>query len=460
MALEKLFTAAEPALPVRGVHLDLKGTPPTPERLGRLLEVFAAARYNAVLVEWEDTFPWTVDERFRCETAYTPEQVERFRAAAGELGIEIIPLVQCLGHAETPLSVPGYERLREVPHLSNVLNPLAEGARELIENMVDDVLARVGDVRWFHLGGDEAWSFGTHPDTRAYVREHGKGALYLHHVEPILSKLNARGVRPILWHDMMREWDDASLRRLADMADLCVWGYRGHPDTTEHHFATKIIRRFADAGITLWAGTAYKGASGHDGDVTDLAVHRENAAAWVEVGRRFGFAGAFATAWSRYSTHNVCCETIDASLDSLMEVAAILHDGAGREDAGPAALAALDELGERERFEACRSAMGRLSSARGQAWRAVRDLREVVVMATQDARRRTGGPLAQNLGRLRASVAEADSAGQEVRRAFAGLIEPVWIERYLAERIEPLREELGELDPRVRQLDPAGHAAL
>ncbi len=459
MPLDDLFRAAEPAVAIRGVHLDLKGTPPTADRLRRLLEIFAACRYNAVLVEWEDTFPWTVDEHFRCETAYTPRQVADFHAAAERLDIEIIPLVQCLGHMENPLSAPGYEHLREVPHRCDVLNPLADGARELVQNMVDDVLAALPNVRRFHLGGDEAWSFGTHPDTKAYVAENGKGALYLHHVEPILDCLNERGVRPILWHDMMKDWDPPALRRLAEKADLCVWGYRGHPDTTEHHYNTKYIQRFADHGVRLWGATAYKGAAGHNVDVPDLAAHEQNAAAWVEVARRFGMQGVFATAWSRYSTHNVHCETIDASLDSLVNVGVILHDGQAPEGGIEACVAGLEDLGERERFEACKSAMQRLRDVRAAGWRNVRHLREIVTMATLDARRRTGGGMIRSLGWLRAGLVEADAIADDVRRAFAGLIEPIWIDRYLAERIEPLREELAALGARVRQLDPAGYAA-
>ena len=459
VSLSELFRRDEPAMAVRGVHLDLKGTPPTFERLLRLLEVFEALRYNAVLVEWEDTFPWTADLRFRCETCYTPQQVVAFREKAAELGIEVVPLVQCLGHMETPLSPPGYERLREVPHQADVLSPLAKGARELVAGMVDDVLVAFPELRHFHLGGDEAWSFGTHPDTKAFIEAHGKGALYLHHVGPILDKLNERGIRPILWHDMMKDWAPDALQSLAEKADLCVWGYRGHPDNTPHHFNTKYIRRFADHGVPLWGATAYKGAGGHNVDVTDNAIHTENALAWAEVAERFGMRGVFATAWSRYSTHNVHCETIDASLDSLVNVAVILHDGEPPEGGIEACIEALGELGERERFEACNTAMKKLADLREAGWRNVRHLREVVAMATIDARRRNGGHMVKTLGYLRNAVAEADALAADIRAAYAGLVEPIWIDRYLAERIEPLRWELADLDARLRLLDPPGHAA-
>ena len=460
MSLADLFRAAEPVFAVRGVHLDLKGTPPTFDRLLRLLEVFAACRYNAVLVEWEDTFPWTADLRFRCETCYTPQQVVAFRDAAAGLGIEVVPLVQCLGHMETPLGPRGYERLREVAHQADVLNPLAEGAGELVQGMVDDVLVAFPELTRFHLGGDEAWSFGTHGDTKAYVEAHGKGALYLHHVEPILDKLNARGVRPILWHDMMKDWPPDALRRLAEKADLCVWGYTGHPDTTEHHYNTKVIGRFAEHGAAMWCATAYKGGGGHNVDLPKSADRALNAAAWAEVARRFAMRGVFATAWSRYSTHNVHSETIDASLDSLVQVAVILHDGEAPAGGIEACAAALEDIGERDRFDACRGAMERLAAARETGWLLVRRLREIVTMATIDARRRTGGIMPKWLAGLTDALAEADRAAAEARRAYAGLVEEIWIDRYLAERVEPLREELAGLEPRVRQLDPAGWAAM
>ncbi|MEZ6190063.1 MAG: hypothetical protein R3C45_02085 [Phycisphaerales bacterium] len=39
--------------------------------------------------------------------------MRRFVDRAAELKLELIPLVQCLGHMETPLSIPDYAQLRE-----------------------------------------------------------------------------------------------------------------------------------------------------------------------------------------------------------------------------------------------------------------------------------------------------------------------------------------------------------
>lgn len=459
MNSDSLFQNPSPVVPVRGIHLDLKGTPPTADRLVELLNIFAAARYNAVLVEWEDSFPWTVDERYRSSTAYTPAEVGRFCEAAAELKIELIPLIQCLGHMETPLSLPDYAPLREISHDSYVLNPLAEGARPLVQKMVDDVLVLMPDVRYVHLGGDEAWSLGKNPATAEYIGEHGKGALYLQHVEPLLDSLNARNIRPILWHDMMIDWDSAALHSLAKKADLNAWGYRGHPDHSTSHFNTKHIQRLHEHGFTLWGGTAYKGADGHNVDLPNLAKRQENAVAWVEVAGRYGFAGVIATGWSRYSTHRVQCEPIDAALDSLLNVGVILHDGKPPAGGFAAIAATLGELGEKDRFLFCKEVMEKLTDVRGRGWKFVQSLREQIALGQDDTRRQGSSWEARFLRILQGILKESDTVADEVRKQFGGLMEPVWIEDYLHSRLAPLRAEFETLEPLVREIDPEGWEA-
>jgi len=448
MTFDKLFSKQKPVIPKRGVHMDLKGLPPTAGRFVELLKIFASARYNVVLVEWEDSFPWTVDKRFRSSAAYTPDDIRRFQKVAKELGLELIPLVTCLGHMETPLSVPGYEKLREVPEYSNCLNPLAPGSRKLIQDMVDDVLKLMPDVKHFHLGGDEAWLFGKNPESKAFIEKHGKGALYLHHVEPILDNLNSRNIRPILWHDMMIDWDSEALKSLAKKCDLMTWGYQGDPDTTKRHFKTEYIKRFHEHGIVLWGATAYKGAEGYNVDLPDIAGRAENAKAWARVAQRFDYKGVVATAWSRYSVDTVQCVPIDAALDSLINVGVILHDGTDPVDGLEACIDALAELCEKKRFEACKKAMTRLTDVRKSSWEQVQRVREQLALCKVDPRRTSARNRVQGLKKLKHlywAVTKAERIGDEIRQSFDGLVPEVFIEEYIATRVTPLREELDYL---------------
>jgi len=425
---------------IRGVHLDLKGLPPTPARLLQLLELFAAAGFNAILIEWEDAFPWEADERFRSPTAYSAAVVERFHARARELGLQIIPLVQCLGHMETPLRHEKYAPLRELPDHCDGLNPLAPGARRLVERMIDDVLRRGGPLTHFHLGGDEAWTFGQHPDTKSFIAKHGKAALYLHHVEPLCEMLLSRGIRPILWHDMMLDWDAAALSRLAEKADLIIWSYRGRPDAT-------VIERFAAVagaaavGARLWGACAFKGADSRgDGELPDVPARMSNAASWAQLAGRYDLRGMIATGWSRYSTHRPQCEPIDGALDALVSVGLTLRDG--HPPTGNTVAKLLKTIGEWDRFQACRTALSQFGQATRDAWEYIILTHEQTALERLDSTRRGSGILPE-LGRIaREHLAAAESAAGDVRRALAGLTDDLWIDQFIAERLEPLREQL------------------
>ena len=419
----------------------MKGLPPTADRFVALLHLFAAARYNVVLIEWEDSFPWTVDQRFRSPTAYTPDDIRRFQKTAADLGLDLIPLVQCLGHMQTPLKTPGYEQLRECPDDFSGLNPLAPGARNLIQKMVEDVLSIMPEVTYFHLGGDEAWTFGQHPDTKAYLDKHGKEALYLQHVEPILDELNAAGIRPMLWHDMMTDWDSDALNRLAEKADLVLWWYQKDPRVDGgEHISEAIINRFADHGIRMWGGSAYKGADGPHVDLPDYAERELNAVAWYEIARDHKLKGVITTAWSRYSHCGTQCEPIDAALDSLANHGFIFTDGQppanGRDDC----LAALDRIGERACFDACYAVTKELADFREESWTSIRNLLEIMHCHSSDHSRWVGS--ATYADKFADTLTwQVDDLSKRMHETFDLLIPPVWVDRYLAERLEPIRNQ-------------------
>jgi hexosaminidase len=452
-----MFNEQIPMVPIRALHLDLKGVPPTYDRLMEQLDIFAAARFNALLVEWEDMFPWTVDKRFRCKTAYTAEQVTAFADKAESLGLEVIPLVQCLGHMQTPLGLADYAPLREVPHNTGYLNPLAESSRELVQGMIEDALKLTPNVRRFHIGGDEAWLMGRHSQTAAYIEKHGKANLYLHFVEPLLDYLNERGIRPLLWHDMMLEWNDDSLRRLGERADLVVWGYRGNPDTTPEHHNIKHIRNFARNGVKLWGASAFKGTDGSHPDLPNIEKRIENNLGWIEVAARENMEGVIATGWSRYATDCPQCEPTDAVLDMVLLCGIVLHDGkapARGIDACREAMASADE----KRFAPCREATAKLAGLIENVWEQLKNVKYQLTLYRIDTPR-YGGAAVEVMRYLLKPMGEIEQASVQFREAFAGIIDSIWIEEYLASRVETLRVEVDAVTTAVKQIDARGYEA-
>jgi len=439
----------------KSVHLDLKGVPPTPERLLSLLDVFKGLGFNSVLVEWEDTFPWTVDERFRSSTAYSPECITEFCRKAKTLDLEVIPLIQCLGHMENTLSVPGYEHLREIADNESGLDPMAPGARELIQSMVDDVMKLMPEVKYFHLGGDEARTLGQGEESGPYAKQYGKAKLYMRHVEPLLDDLMKKGIQPMLWHDMMIDWSGEELSALSKKCDLVVWAYGGDPASNGKHCNEEMIQKFKKHGCQLWGAGAYKGAEGYDADLPDLALHVENTLGWVNLSKKIELEGLIATAWSRYAVDTIQCNPIDSSLDSMASFSIIMKGGSRIEGVREEALAVLDQMGEKERFIDCSTIMKELSTCKKDGWEKVQHARQVLTLAKNDpARTSAKNP---NLGlHAMVSLKKIIENGEEIhikaKQVFEGLMETVWLDEYFNTRLQPLKDELVEITNQYKSL--------
>ena len=327
----RLFSSRNPAVKIRGIHFDLKGLPPAPSRFVELLDILAAARINCVLVEWEDQYPWWTHPDIRNESAYSEKCVREFLARAKALKIEVIPLVQCYGHLENVLRKPRFIGMRELPDHPADLCPFNPDSQKLIITLIDDVLrTHEGKIKRFHLGGDEARTLGSCPKCKAFIEKRGKAALYLRHVGPLLDHLRERGLRPILWDDMMREWPMKALRELSARAELMCWSYGAEPF---RWLKREYLGRFAKAGVTLWGASAFKGGDGPCRDVPDLRNRAANEVAWAREAQKRKMEGVIATGWSRYSTFTAPCEGIEASLDSLVLAGAAMWDGMLPKDA-------------------------------------------------------------------------------------------------------------------------------
>lgn len=437
-----LINSSAPAFKYRGVHLDLKGVAPTAERLIELLDGFAFAGYNMVLVEWEDMFPWQTDKDFQSSEAYSQETLDKFYQRAQELNIEIVPLVQILGHMETFLDPEKYHHLREVPGQSDVINPLADGASDLVTALIEETIARSPGIKYLHLGGDEAWSFGSHPDTKAFIEKNSKAALYLQHINPLLDKLANSNIRPIIWHDMMIDWDDGALKQLGAKADVMAWGYGDTPAKSDHHYNIKYIQRFYDNNVPLWGAGAYKGADGPSADLPNLVQREHNALGWIDTGKTMNFKGLVATAWSRYSTHRMQCEPIDGALDVLFMIGAEFYLGKPIGDLTQTKAQiekALEACGEKQRFQTCHAILLKIDQERRAAWTYIQMLYEQNAVNTYNK----WGPAQEIYSKLEnileKHLKNLEAAKEDFRAAFSGLLTVQTIDEYIQTRIDSIK---------------------
>lgn len=170
----------------------------TPQAWERLLRKFALMGINAVQLYMEDTYAIEGEPFFGYgRGAYFPEELRRIDDCGHQLGIEIIPCVQTLGHLEQILQWPAYAELTDV---RGVLLVGEEGTRRLITKMLD-TLSACFRSRVIHIGMDEAHGVGT----GRYQQKHGAQRPFdvlTRHLQMVVELCRERGLRPMMWSDM------------------------------------------------------------------------------------------------------------------------------------------------------------------------------------------------------------------------------------------------------------------
>ena len=209
--LPTLAVADRPHLSFRAVHLCW--FPETrPQQIERAIRLAALFKFNYAIVEpWgmykSEKHPWW----HWPNPTMTKEEVRRLAAIGRDLGITLIPQINCFGHASSSRVCavkhamldlqPEYEPLYEPGGWNWCLsNPETQRVlRELIAEMHEDF----GNPPFFHLGCDEA-----QPPSCPECRKAPYGELVCRHIAGLAEFVKSRGARAMIWHDMLLKRGD------------------------------------------------------------------------------------------------------------------------------------------------------------------------------------------------------------------------------------------------------------
>jgi len=223
--LTELTLTDWPTLALRGYHIDLKTLPLSVDYTQRLIDELAACKINAVLIEYEDKFPYRNNSEFVAESAFTLGQINALNAYCKARCVEIIPLVQSYGHLEYILKHEQFAHMREDQRAVNELCGTNPANKRFITDMMQEVIAAHPGLQYFHIGGDEPFRVAFCENCRKIVDTQGKGALYLQHIKPILEFVQAQGITPIMWDDMVATHPEIS-DKLPKPVVLNYWLYQ------------------------------------------------------------------------------------------------------------------------------------------------------------------------------------------------------------------------------------------
>ncbi|MFC1672164.1 family 20 glycosylhydrolase [Planctomycetota bacterium] len=213
----------EPDLAFRAMHLDMKAVAYSMEYWRSVFDELAEAKLNAVMLEYEDKFPFSKKLGVAGEEAYSVRDIRHMLAMLAERGIKAIPLQQCFGHFNYVLKHHRYAGLREDHRAVNSLCATNPESAKLVRELLDEVADLHRDAPYFHLGGDEV-NMGCCSACAAKVKKSSVSKLYMDSVEPLCAHIAAKGHQPMMWADMfLRYYEDN--RRMAGKVTLVDWNY-------------------------------------------------------------------------------------------------------------------------------------------------------------------------------------------------------------------------------------------
>ncbi|WP_277478729.1 beta-N-acetylhexosaminidase [Catalinimonas alkaloidigena] len=104
-----------PDTPQRAAHYDTKHHQDKKEYVKSFIRDLARYKINMLVWEWEDKFAYPSHPEIGAPGAFTMEEMQEFTRYAQQHHVQIVPLVQGLGHVSFILKWPQYAHLREIP---------------------------------------------------------------------------------------------------------------------------------------------------------------------------------------------------------------------------------------------------------------------------------------------------------------------------------------------------------
>ena len=157
----------------------------------------ASKGMNAVVVEWEATFPFKDNLVLRNRFAFSEAEVKDFIAYCSGLGVDVIPLQNCFGHSEYILRHERYAVLKEDRRDCSQVCPMMEDEAEgIFRRHLPSEIAQMHTSGYFHIGCDETRLLGHCRRCQEKVRSEGISRLAVDHVARMCRIVSSLGERP------------------------------------------------------------------------------------------------------------------------------------------------------------------------------------------------------------------------------------------------------------------------
>lgn len=192
-----------PDIEQRAVHYDTKHHQDKASYVRSFIKDMARYKINMLIWEWEDKFDYPSHPEIGAPGAFTMKEMQNFTKYAQKYHIQIVPLVQGLGHVSFILKWPQYKGFREIAASNWEFCPLKDGSYDLLFDLWEDAMKATPGSEYIHIGSDETYELAACDHCRAKAGEIGKSGLYLLFVNKAVKHLQAKGRKVMAWERPM-----------------------------------------------------------------------------------------------------------------------------------------------------------------------------------------------------------------------------------------------------------------
>lgn len=192
-----------PDIAKRAIHYDTKHHQDKASYVKSFIKDLARYKVNMLVWEWEDKFAYPSHPEIGAPGAFTLEEMQEFTRFARQYHIQIVPLVQGLGHASFILKWPQYKHLREIESSNWEFCPLKDGSYDLLFDLWKDAIAATPGSEYIHIGSDETYELAACEECKAKAKEIGRSGLFQLFINRSAETLKKSGRKVMAWETPM-----------------------------------------------------------------------------------------------------------------------------------------------------------------------------------------------------------------------------------------------------------------
>jgi len=190
-----------PDIPERACHYDTKHHQDKRSYVESFIRELSRYKINMLVWEWEDKFEYPSHPEIGAPGAFTMEEMQEITRYARQYHVQLVPLVQGLGHVSYILKWPQHSHLREIPASNWEFCPHKEGSYKLLNDLWMDAIKATPGSEYIHIGTDESYELGKGVECgcQAELERTSKHAMMTKFITRCVTPLMKEGRTPMAW---------------------------------------------------------------------------------------------------------------------------------------------------------------------------------------------------------------------------------------------------------------------